>query len=192
MLLLNKGVKVVKEKVQEKERLRKFIIKIVKALDDIFEGSTLFGSMFAAMMIIAVLMGGAAEITANVTMNEKAKIILASDEFKAVAGEGLMQLNNKLAEGKIDKKEYDEGVEALQSIPAVIDYMQNADDAEFSSFLDSYNGTKKMSEEIFTNGLPKFAGITGASFAVAAASKVGSKKAKKKLESGESQAEQSV
>lgn len=181
-----------KEKKQSKEKLRNHIIKITKALDDIFEGSTLFGSMFAAMMIIAVLIGGAAEVSSNVAINEKAKIIFASDEFKEVLGEGMLQLDKKLAEGKIDQKGYDEGVEYLHSIPVVIDYMQNADDAEYDAFLDSYNGTKKMSEEIFTNGLPKFAGITGASFAVAAASKVGSKKARKKLEADESQGEKSI
>lgn len=170
------------KKLTEQDKMKKKI----KILDDIFEGSALFGGIIGGFLAIALLMAGASELTANITMNEKANEVYASSGFQIFAEEGLNQLDRKLQLGQIGQKEYQEGVDALYSIPEVIRYAETANDEELSAFMGSYNESKDMAKTIMTKGVPVFGATTAVSLAGAAAAASASKKRKRELEeSGE-------
>ena len=178
--IISKGVRVVKEKKNnnEQEKLK----KKMRVLNDIFEGTALFGGIVTGFLVIALMMGGAAEITANLTMNERAKQVYSSAEFEAVASEGIALLDKKLAANQISEKEYKEGVDAIYSIPEVIKFAESANDEELSEFIDSYKESKELSEGVFTRGVPVFGSLAGISLAGAAVANNASKKARKKFE----------
>lgn len=169
-----------KEKVSEKEQRR--LGRKVRILDDIFEGSIMFGGILSGFALIALLMGGAAEITADLSMNEKAQAIYETAEYQSIANEGLDRLDNKLANGEISKEQYDEGIDALYSIPEVIKFAENADDEELNSFIDSYNESKQLSKDVLGKGLPIFGTMSVVSFAGAAVAGNAAKKARKEYE----------
>ena len=118
ILYKEKGVCVVKEKTSEKEQKR--LGRKVKILDDIFDGCLMFGGVLGGFAAIALLMGGTAEIVSDLSMNQKAQAIYETAEYQSIASEGMARLDEKLANGEISKAQYDDGVDALYSIPEVI------------------------------------------------------------------------
>lgn len=176
-----KGDFVVEAKVNN-EKEQKRLRKKVRVLNDLFEGSALFGGLLGGFAAIALLMGGAAEITANLTMNEKAQAIYETAEYQAVANEGLSQLDKKLASGEINQEQYAEGVDALYSIPEVIRFAENANDKELNSFIEGYNESKELSTGVFQRGLPVLGTMSALSLAGAAVVGKSAKKARKEYE----------
>lgn len=172
---------VVEVKVNNEKEQRR-LKKKMRILNDIFEGSALFGGILGAFAVVALLMGGAAEVTANITMNEKAEAIYASAEYQAVANEGLGQLDKKLADGEINQQQYAEGVDALYSIPEIIKFAENANDKELNDFIDSYNESKELSEGVFQRGLPILGTMSAISLAGAAVAGKSAKKSRKEFE----------
>ena len=169
-------------KNQNNEKEQRKLKKKIRILNDIFEGTALFGGIVGGFAAVALLMGGAAELTANITMEQKAQEVYASSEYQAVANEGLSQLDKKLVAGEISYDEYKEGVDALYSIPEVIKYAETASDEELASFMEGYNESKELSEGVFTRGLPVFGTMAAVSLAGAAVASKSSKKAKKEFE----------
>ena len=169
-------IKVDNEK--EQRRLR----KKMRILNDIFEGTALFGGIMGGFVAVALLMGGAAELTSNITMNEKAEAIYASAEYQAVANEGLNQLDKKLANGEINQEQYAEGVDALYSIPEVIKFAENSSDKELNAFIESYKESKELSEGVFERGLPILGSMSAISLAGAAVAGKSAKKSRKEFE----------
>ena len=171
-------------KMEKQENVTKNskIEKEIKVLCDIFEGSALFGGIVGGFLVVALMMAGASELTANLTMNAKAGEVFASSGYQIFAEEGLNELDKKLQSGKIGEKEYQEGIDALYSIPEVIRYAETASDEELTSFIESYNESKEMARTIMTKGVPVFGTTTAVSLAGAAAALSGAKKTRKKLE----------
>ncbi len=170
----------VKKQNNEKEQGK--IRKKIRILNDIFEGSALFGGIVGGFAAVALLMGGAAELTANLTMQATAQDVYQSSGYQIFAEEGLTQLDKKLAEGQISQDEYNEGVDALYSIPEVIRYAETATDEELLSFMDSYNESKELSKAVFTKGFPIFGSTSAVCLAGAAVAGKASKKARKEFE----------
>ena len=168
--------------LKSNENKQKRLKKLIDTLDGIFECSTMFGGFIASFAIIALLLGGASELTSNITMNQKAQEIYKSAEYQAIANEGLAQLDKKLNAGEIGQKEYSEGIEALYSIPEVIRFAENANDTELSSFIENYKESQELSEAVFTRGLPFFGSMSVVGIAGATVSGISSRKARKKLE----------
>lgn len=173
---------IVEVKGQNNEKEQGKIRKKIRILNDIFEGTALFGGIVGGFAAVALLMGGAAELTSNITMQAKAQEIYESSGYQIFAEEGLNQLDQKLAAGEIGQKEYNEGVDALYSIPEVIRYAETATDEELLSFMESYNESKELSNAVFTKGLPIFGTTSAVCLAGAAVAAKSSKKARKEFE----------
>lgn len=164
-------------------------IKKVQRCNDLFEACTLFGGITCAFALVATLMGGAAAITSDITMNETAQAIYASDGFQNSAREKLDQLSADLAAGKISYAEYESASNSLYSVDSVIEYSKTANDKDLNSFLESYYESKDLANATFTKGVPVFAGTTAVAAAGAAAAYSSSKKNKKKLEEMQAEAQ---
>ncbi len=156
--------------------------KKVNILNDIFEGTALFGGISAFMALMILLLGGASEIGANAMMDSKSDEIYNSSGYQIFAEEGLSQLDKKLASGEISMDKYNEGVDALYSVPEIIRYAETAKDEELSEFIDSYNTSKEYAEGALTRGLPVFGTLSAVTLAGAAVTSKSAKKARKEFE----------
>lgn len=157
-------------------------IKKVQRSNDLFEALTLFGGITCAFAIVAALMGGAAELTANLTMNEKAQEVYASEAFQSATKEKLDKLSDELVAGKISIEEYNAACDALYSPESIINFSKTAGDKDLTGFVESYNESKDLAEKTFTKGLPIFAGTTAIAAVGAGMAHSTAKKRKKELD----------
>ena len=170
-----------KNQTKEQNKMRKKI----KVLNEIFDGSVFCGAMLGGFTAITLIIGGVAGVTSKMSMQAKANEIYESAEYQMVASEGISVLDQKLANGEIGQNEYDEGIDAIYSIPAVLDYAAKADDAELASFVKSYSETKEMADVTLKTGLLTFGTSSAAMLGCAAVAKKAAKKKQSELEESE-------
>lgn len=163
---------------KEQNKMRKKI----KILNSVFDSAAFCGSLLAGFAAITLTIGAVAGITSNMSMQEKANEIYESAEYQAIASEGISRLDQKLANGEISNEQYEEGIDAIYSIPAVLDYAEKADDAELARFVNSYEDTKEVADVALGTGFPIFGASTAAVLGCAVAAKKAIKKKEHKLE----------
>ena len=164
---------------------RNKIVKKINILNEVFDGSILCGSLLAAFAAVTLTIGAVAGVTSNLSMQEKADAIYESNEYQVIASEGIARLDEKLANGEISQEEYNEGIDAIYSIPAVVEYAEKADDAELRTFVESYKSSQDVADAALGTGLPIFGGSAAAVLGCAALA--GKSMKKKKNELAESQ-----
>lgn len=155
------------EEKNEYIKERNKLIKKEKFANDVREGAVLTGGLFAGMATIGLFMGGAAEIGANLVMNEKMAEIHSNADFQLWVRDMSDILLNDLMSGKISFEEYKTSVESLLSEDGIIAYSQISQDENLLNFAKSYNQSKDLSKQTFKKGLPIFASMAGAGGAVA-------------------------
>lgn len=164
------------------DKEQKKLMRKARILNDIYEGCMMFGGLAGGFALSALLMGGAAELTANLSIDEKAQAIYEMEEYKTFANEGFEYLQTKYSNGEIGEVEFNEGVEALYSIPEVIRFAENSSDKELNQFVESYKESKDFSEAAIKKGFPALGGMAAVGLAGAAVVGKTSKKARKEFE----------
>ena len=163
---------------KEQARLRRKI----KVLNDIFDGTKFCGCMLTGFAAVMLAIGSVSGFASDMAMKERAEAVYDTAEFQTVAIEGIAKLDEKLANGKIGQQEYREGVDAIYSIPAVVEYAKNADDEELSQFVHSYEETQEIADSSLGVGLPMFGVSAAAFFGISASANNSKKKKESELE----------
>ena len=161
------------------------LIKKIKTLNNIYDGARFCGGILTGFAAIMLAIGSVTGVTSNMKMQEKADAVYASAEFQSVANEGVAVLDEKLARGEISKQEYINGIDAIYSIPAVVDYAENADDEELSQYVSNYGEAQEIADSALGVGLPIFGTAAAATFGCAAAAYNSMKKKESELEETE-------
>ena len=165
---LGSGVKFMdKNNMSELENKEAKLQKKFKVADAAFDAGALLCGLTATATIVSGLMGGAAAISSDLTMNHTATALYESDAYHASIRDRERKLTDDLVNGNISYVEFKEKLDKLYSVEEVINYSKTANDKELSSMVESYEKTKDMQHTMFTKALPTFGTPTVAGLAIA-------------------------
>ena len=167
-----------KEEVKQENKKTTFVEGLVEA-------GLIAGGITLGMALMASLMGGAAELVSNLSMNHTAQVVFASEDYQLAIRNEQYRLLDELTAGKISVEEYNEAVNNLKTIEGVIEYSKTASDEELASIVKSYEESQEMADTMFKKGVPTFAAGTAISAGITGVGMAASKSKKKKEESKE-------
>ena len=171
------------ENVKNNEELKSAEKKKTTFAEGLVEAGLMFGGITLGMALMASLMGGAAEVVSNISMNHTAETIFASEDYQLAIRDEQYRLVDELTAGKISIEEYNEAVNNLKTIEGVIEYSKTASDEELASIVKSYEESQEMADTMFKKGVPTFAAGTAIGAGITGVGVLAGKSKKKKEES---------
>ena len=124
-------------------------------------GTMIFSTVTLAILGLGGLMALAGQVSADADMSYLQKNFGANEDYLGEVEFKRYQLVRAFSNGEIDYEEYKRACDFLYSGEFLVNYMQNSNDVELNSKVQSYVKTKNFTDTIVHKGLPVYAGATG-------------------------------